>query len=408
MTSATTGTHTGGESTTGRSPANGPAAVARIESVDALRGIAMVLMALDHTRDFFGLPGDNPTNVARAGAALFFTRWITHICAPAFFLLTGVGAGLAGASRSRADLSRFLVVRGAMLVLLELVVLRALAYQFNLDYRVTMLLVIWALGWSMMVLGVLVHLPTWAVAAFGVVLVGGHNALDGIRSAHPLWVILHGPGVVAQGKGWIVFASYPLVPWIGVTALGYALARVFTWPPARRRAFVLRVGIGAVFGFVALRVLNAYGDPVRWSAQAGGVRTALAFLNATKYPPSLVFLLMTLGPALLILRALERRTPRWLEPTLAYGRAPLFYYATHFFLIHALAVVVCFARYGTAHWMFESPDLANYPFTAPPEWGYPLPVVYLLWISVVVALFPACRRVAVIKATRRHRWLSYF
>ena len=380
----------------------------RVESVDVLRGVVMVLMALDHTRDFFGMPADNPTNVARASTALFFTRWITHICAPTFFLLTGVGAGLARATRSQADLSRFLVARGAMLVFFELVVFRALAYQFNLDFRVTMLIVIWALGWAMIVLGLLVHLPAWLIATFGLVLVAGHNALDGIRSTNPLWVILHGPGIVAQGEGWAVFAAYPLVPWIGVTAVGYALASVYGWEPARRRAFFLRLGLGAAAAFMFLRTLNVYGDPAPWRVQGESIRTVLSFLNASKYPPSLLFLLMTLGPALLILRWVDAGTPAWLRPVLAYGRTPFFYYGVHFFLIHALAVVVCLVRYGSARWMFESPDLANYPFTPPPGWGYSLLVVYLVWIAVVLSLYPACKRVAALKATGKYPWLSYF
>jgi uncharacterized membrane protein len=378
----------------------------RVESVDVVRGAIMILMALDHTRDFFGVPGVSPTDVSRAGAALFFTRWITHFCAPVFFLLTGTGACLALRKKSTGELSRFLLTRGLWLIVLEIVVLRCLAYQFNADYRMTMLIVLWALGLSMIALSALVHLPLTAIAAFGAALIAGHNLLDGIRSANPVWMILHGPGFVVTGAH-TVFASYPLIPWIGVTAVGFALGRIYDWDPDRRRGFLLRAGVMATAAFVALRAVNVYGDPSRWRHQATAATTVLSFLNTNKYPPSLLFLLMTLGPALLMLRAAERESPRWLQPALVLGKAPLFYYVLHFTLLHVLAVGVAYARYRDAHWMFESPDVANYPFTPPPGWGYPLPIVYAIWIGVVVALYPACRWFAAVKQRRRDPWLSY-
>jgi uncharacterized membrane protein len=362
----------------------------------------MVLMALDHTRDFFGAPG-NPTDPTNP--ALFLTRWITHLCAPTFFLLTGTGAFLSRNRWPERGLSRFLVTRGAWLVLLELTVLR-FAYQFNVDYRVTMLLVIWALGWSMIALGVLVRLPLPAILTIGAAMIAGHNLLDGLRSANPLWAIVHGPGFVLQGEH-TVFAAYPLIPWIGVTAVGYGLGAVFEWDAARRRRLLLQLGVAGVAGFVLLRALNAYGDPRPWTAQSTAVATALSFLNANKYPPSLIFLLMTLGPAMLVLRAIDARIPAALRPAVVYGRVPLFYYVAHFTLIHAAAVVTCLAIYGAAHWMFESPSLDKYPFTPPPGWGFSLPVVYLVWIGVVVGLYPACRWFAGVKS-RRGGVLRYF
>ncbi|MCU1381685.1 MAG: hypothetical protein JWL71_382 [Acidobacteria bacterium] len=366
----------------------------------------MIVMALDHTRDFFGMPGISPTDVSRAGAALFFTRWITNICAPVFFLLTGTGAYLALRNKSANALSRFLLTRGLWLIVLELVVLRCLGYQFNVDYRVTMLLVLWALGWSMIALSALIHLPLPAVAAFGIVMIAGHNLFDAVRPATAILAVLHGPGFVVNGRH-IVFASYPLIPWIGVTAAGFALGRIYDWAPAARRAFLVRGGLLLSAAFVALRALNVYGDPSRWRHQPTTVATVLSFLNTTKYPPSLLFLLMTLGPALLALRAVDEGTPRWLRPALVLGKVPMFYYALHFPLIHLLAVTVAYARYHDAHWMFESPDLARYPFTAPPGWGYGLPVVYAIWIAVVVALYPLCRWFAGVKQRRHDPWLSY-
>lgn len=380
---------------------------ARLDSVDVVRGVIMILMALDHTRDFFGIPGQNPTNLATASAGLFLTRWVTHFCAPVFFLLTGTGAFLALRRRSPAQLSRFLWTRGLWLIVVELVIARCLAYQFNFDFRVTMLLVIWALGWAMIVLAALVRFPAWVATTFGVVLIVGHNLLDTVKSSHPVWAILHGPGFVLNTPAHVVFAAYPLIPWIGVTAAGYGLGQVYRWDAERRCRFLLRLGIAITVAFFVVRGINIYGDPSRWSSQASAAFTVLSFLNVTKYPPSLAFLLMTLGPALIFLRAVDGGTPRWLRPANVIGRVPMFYYVLHFTLIHLFAVAFCLVRYGSAHWMTESPDLGNYPFTAPPGWGYELPVVYLMWALVVVTMYPLCRWFAGVKRRRNDAWLSY-
>jgi uncharacterized membrane protein len=384
-----------------------PSPRSRLDSIDLVRGLIMIVMALDHTREFFGIPGQNPTALGTATAALFFTRWITYICAPVFFLLTGTGAYLSLRRHSPGELSRFLVTRGLWLIFLELVLVRCLAYQFNADYRVTMLVVLWALGWAMIVLAALVRLPASLVITFGVVLIAGHNLFDRVRSAHPIWAILHAPGFVWNTPEHVVFVAYPLVPWIGVTALGFALGRIYGWDAARRRAYLLRLGVALTLAFVAVRALDGYGDPSRWTHQKTALFTVLSFLNTTKYPPSLSFLLMTLGPALLLLWAVDRRTPAVLRPALVIGRVPLFYYLLHFFVIHLVAVVVCFLRYGSAHWMRESPDLANYPFTPPPGWGYSLPVVYLIWACIVAGIYPLCRWFAAVKQRRSDPWLSY-
>ncbi len=366
----------------------------------------MIVMALDHVRDFFGASGISPTDPARAGAALFFTRWITHVCAPVFFLLTGTGSYLSLRRRGVSGLSSFLLTRGLWLIVLELTVVRCLGFQFNADYRVTMLLVLWALGWSMIALSGLVHLPLAAIAAFGIALIAGHNLFDGIRSANPLWMVLHRPGVVLNGPH-LVFASYPLIPWIGVTAVGFTLGAVYDRPAEWRRAFLLRTGVVLTAAFVVLRYVNRYGDPSRWTTQASASSTLLSFLNATKYPPSLLFLLMTLGPALLFLGAVDGATPAPLRPALVFGQVPMFYFVLHLPLIHLLAIVACAARYHDAHWMFQSPDLAHYPFTTPPGWGYSLPIVYAIWIGVVLALYPLCRWFAAVKRRGGSGWLSY-
>ena len=367
----------------------------------------MILMALDHVRDFFGPPGISPTNLAQTTVPLFLTRWITHLCAPTFFLLTGTGAFLALRSKSVAGLSRFLLTRGIWLIVVELTVIRCLGYQFNVDYQVTLLVVIWALGWAMVALAALVWLPVPAVLAAGVALIAGHNLLDGVRSANPLWVILHAQGFVVNRPGFVVFVAYPLIPWIGVTAVGYALGQIYRWEAERRRSFLVRWGLALTAAFVVFRVINGYGDPVPWASQASGPLTLVSFLNLTKYPPSLLFLLMTLGPALLILRSLDRGTPPLLGPAVVFGRVPLFYFVLHLTLIHLLAVVLCYVQNGSAHWMFESPNLGAYPFTPPPGWGVSLPVTYLLWVLVVVMLYPVCAWFARVRQRSSAWWLGY-
>jgi uncharacterized membrane protein len=368
----------------------------------------MIIMALDHVRDFFGISGFNPTDPARTTIALFFTRWITHFCAPVFFLLTGTGAYLSLRKKSKGDLSRFLFTRGLWLIFLEIVVVRCFGMQFNFDYHVTMLTVLWALGWAMIVLSALVHLPASVVTTVGVLMIASHNLLDSVQSSNPFWSILHSPNVILPNPQHLVFAAYPLIPWVGVTAAGYGLGQLYSWTADRRKAFLLRLGIALTAAFIVLRAINIYGDPVRWTAQKSTVFTVLSFLNTNKYPPSLLFLLMTLGPAMLFLWAVDGRTPQFLRPALIVGKVPMFYFLLHLSLIHMMAVAVCYWRYGQVHWMFESPTLRQYPFTQPPGWGFSLPIVYLFWALVVLALYPLCRWFAALKQRRTDPWLSYF
>ena len=381
----------------------------RIESIDVVRGVIMILMALDHTRDFFGNSGLNPTDPATTTIPLFFTRWITHFCAPVFFLLTGTGAYLSLRKKSKSELSWFLFTRGLWLIFLELVVVRCLGWQFNFDYHLVLLNVLWALGWAMIALSVLVYLPVSIVAAVGVVMIATHNLLDSIDSSNAIWSILHAaPAFILNDPGRIIFVSYALIPWVGVTAVGYSLGQIYSWPSERRKALLLPLGIGLTTAFVILRAINLYGDPLPWSTQKSAAFTVLSFLNTNKYPPSLLFLLMTLGPALVFLWAVDAGTPRWLRPALIVGKVPMFYYLLHIPLIHLLAVGICYARYGQVHWMFESPTPRRFPITPPPGWGYSLPIVYLLWAVVVLTLYPLCRWFAGLKQRRNDAWLSYF
>lgn len=372
----------------------------------------MILMALDHVRDFFGHVAQNPTDLATTTPGLFLTRWITHLCAPTFFLLTGLGAGLSASRRSPGGLTRHLLGRGAWLIFLEIVVVRCLGFQFNFDYRVTVLTVLWAIGWSMIALALVVRLHPTLIATLGGALILLHNLLDPIPAQAlgalaPLWTWLHVPGILLQTETMVVVIAYPIVPWIGVTMLGFSLAGLYRLDPALRQRRLLQAAAAMVTLFIVLRAINRYGDPAPWSHQDAPGFTLLSFLNTTKYPPSLLFLLMTLGPAFALLATLEGARTRLLRPAVLFGQVPMFYFLVHLPLIHLYAIAVCFQRLGAIHWFFESPDLGNFPYTVPPGWGFELPVVYLAWAVVVLSLYPLCRWYAQFKREHRSPWLSY-
>jgi uncharacterized membrane protein len=384
----------------------------RIAAVDLVRGAIMIIMALDHTRDWVGGAAlAAPTKLATTTPALFFTRWITHLCAPTFCLLAGVAVRLSLARKSRGELARFLWTRGAWLIVLDAVVMRCLVMQWNVDFQFTIVTTLWMLGWCMIGLAALIYLPVIAVAAVTAVALAGHNLLDGIRPAQlgalaPLWTFLHAPGFLVSNPDHAVFDAYPLIPWFAVMAAGYLLGAVYAWPDARRRTFLARTGIAMIAGFLVLRWLNAYGDPSPWTSQATPIFTLLSFLNTTKQPPSLLFVVMTLGPVLVGL-ALAEAAPRWLSPVVTIGRVPLFYFVLHFFVLHVVAMMISAIRFGTVGNMFESPSLAQYPATFPPGWGLSLPWTYVTWLAVVTAIYPACRWFAGIKQRRRDWWLGY-
>lgn len=373
-----------------------------------LRGLVIVLMVIDHARWFLSAARFDPTDPARTTLALFFTRWVTHFCAPVFMLLAGTGAWLAlGRGRSRAALSRYLATRGLWLILLELTVAR-LGWQFNLDYGYSGALVFWALGWSMIALAVLVRLPLPAVAALGLGMIALHNLTDPIEPASWgrlawLWTVLHVPGDLEPLAGKHLFVLYPLVPWIGVMAAGYAFGPVTALPSQRRTRLCVGLGVALTLAFVLLRATNRYGDPAPWTAQVNGWRTALSFLNATKYPPSLLFLLMTLGPAITALPWLDRVRGRATDALLVLGRVPLFFWLLHVPLIHLVALGLSLARYGEViPWLVRNP-----PTPLPEGYGYGLPVVYAVTAAVVAALYPVCRWFAGVKRRRRDPWLGY-
>ena len=392
---------------------------ARLHSVDVLRGVVMVIMALDHVRVFFHVYAKSfdPLDPEKTWTALFFTRWVTHFCAPAFVFLAGTGAFLSTRrGKTKAELARFLLTRGLWLILLELTLVR-FGWFFNFDYHLVFAQVIWAIGWSMVALAGLVFLPVRAIAAVGLAMIFLHNLLDGVRSADAgalrwLWVVLHEPNVLMPRPGAIMFVAYPLVPWVGVMAAGYAFGELLTLERDRRRRLLFIVGGAAVALFVALRATNAYGDPTPWSAQGRGAwYTLLSFLNTQKYPPSLLFLLMTLGPSVIALALLDRKgagePSGLLRPFVVFGRVPMFYYLLHVPLIHLAAVAFSYAKYGRAEWLFLNWPPPGAPQLEPPGYGYDLPVVYLVWLGVVAALYPVCRWFAAVKSRRRDAWLSY-
>jgi len=383
----------------------------RLEAVDLLRGLVMVIMALDHTRDFFhsGALLFDPTDLTKTTPALFLTRWITHFCAPVFVFLAGTGAFLSlSRGKTKPQLSWFLLTRGVWLIFLELTVVRfGWFFELNLaDFIFVQ--VIWALGWSMLALAALIYLPLWALAAFGVTMIAGHNLLDRVGpesfgALGWLWQVLHVQGPIEHRSGFMFLVQYPLIPWIGVMAAGYGFGRLLLFEQVRRRKILLRLGLGLTAIFVVLRLTNFYGDPQPWAVQQTPLDTLLSFLNCQKYPPSLLFLLMTLGPAIALLPLLERWTGPLARFFVTFGRVPLFYYLLHIPLLHLLAIIFAYGRYGNQ--VFEL-AANNQP---PPGYGYGLVVVYLVWIgAVVLLLYPASRWFAGVKERhRRSTWLSY-
>lgn len=388
----------------------------RLESIDAVRGLIMVVMALDHARDFLhhGAMLFAPTDLSRTSLPLFFTRWITHFCAPGFFFLAGTAAFLSfGRGKSRNDLARFLVSRGLWLIFLELTVVRCLGWQFNFDYHFTGLLVIWELGCSMIVLAALIYLPRWAIALFAIVMIAGHNLLDPIEPQSFgafawLWNILHAPGKFDPLPGVTVATPYTLIPWVGVMAAGYVVGGFYRLEPVERRKRLLWLGIVLSGTFIIIRALNFYGDPAPWTVQRNGLFTVLSFLNCQKYPPSFLFLLMTLGPIIILLALLDNYLPAILRPLIVFGRVPLFFYLLHLPLIHGVAIALSYIKYGRAVWLFHGP--AGIPLFAsayPSNYGYGLATIYLVWIAVTIVLYPLCVWFAGVKQRRRDVWLSY-
>jgi uncharacterized membrane protein len=386
----------------------------RLAAVDALRGLVMIIMALDHVRDFVhrSAMSSSPTDLRVASTVLFFTRWVTHMCAPVFMLTAGLGAyfylvrrspgegGWRRGGRTKGQLSWFLVTRGVWLIALELTVMQ-LAYNFDVSVSYPVfLLVLWALGAGMIILAGLVWLPIPVLAIVSAAVVVSHHLLDGT----PLPLLHQVSALPFAGR--VFIAPYTLIPWFAVMALGYCMGPIFEKPADERRRWLFGIGVGLTLAFVVVRGLNSYGDSAPWS----GPRVVLSFLNTTKYPPSLAFLLMTLGPALVLLAWFERASFSRPNPLIVFGRVPLFYFVLHFLMAHAIAVLLAIGTYGSAAWSFmfqPVPSMGGQAQAFPPGFGWDLWVVYAVWIALVAALYPVCLWFSKVKERRQAWWLSY-
>lgn len=383
------------------------APTARLQSIDILRGVVMVLMTLDHTRDYFTNFSGNLSDVSQATTGLFLTRWITHYCAPIFIFLAGTSAFFSLSKRKdKKIMSLFLLKRGLWLILLELTVIR-FGWLFNIDYSLMILQVIWAIGVSMVCLGALIHLPYNAILVIGLAMVLGHNMLDGFHTndydfVSAVWRILHQGGSQPIGNS-NLFVIYPVVPWIGVMALGYCMGNILQMPQARRNKILYQTGIGAILLFILLRLINSYGDPIPWQEQDSIIKTILSFVNCKKYPPSLLYLLMTLGPAIAVIPLLEKWKGAVANFFIVYGRVPLFYYIVHIYFVHLSAIILA-AIIGVPVKLFTQ---NNTLFAAKQGWGFDLPYVYLAWLVIVVILYFPSKWFMKVKATHKKWWLSY-
>jgi len=387
----------------------------RIESIDLLRGIVIIIMALDHVRDYFH--ADNfffePNDLAQTNAAIFFTRWITHFCAPVFVFLAGTSAFLVGQRKTKNELASFLLKRGLWLMLLEVIVI-GFAWTFNPSYPLFRLQVIWVLGLAMVIMSGLIFLPPKMILIIGLLILFGHNLLDNIHASGNnfkdfLWAELHERKVFSIAGHW-VRTSYPLLPWLGIMMLGYSFGTLYKkgMDAAVRKKYLLITGSAAIVLFLLLRGINRYGDMSPWSTQTSFALTVCSFLNLTKYPPSLMYALMTLGPALVFLTLLEKPL-NWLgKIIIPIGRVPLFFYVLHLFLIHGLAMVavVMSGRPWTDMILTGLANATDSPWLQ--GYGFSLAGAYAVWIAVVLLLYPLCKWYDNYKMNHKAKWwLSY-
>lgn len=386
----------------------------RIASIDVMRGIVMVIMALDHARDFYHADAFlyDPTDLERTSPVLFLTRFITHFCAPAFVLLAGMSVRITQQRKSKKELSWFLLTRGLWLILLEVTVVRFSLF-FQWYYDVTIFQVIWAIGFSMVLLAAAIHLPFRGIVALALIITLGHDALHAVQMepGEPfsvLWTFVHQFSFVQLSPNHSAFVPYPFLPWLGIMLLGYCLGTWFVkgFEAGRRQQLLMRTGLLALFVFAVLRAFNIYGDPAPWTEQKNALYTTLSFINVTKYPASLQFTLLTLGPVLILLSWLEKVNSAAWHPLGIVGRVPLFYYILHFYLLHAGALFIYMIRTGRG---FAEIDLHfNAGFGGlPPGYGFPLIAAYIAWMTVVLLLYPLCKWYNQYKSTHKNWWLSY-
>lgn len=386
----------------------------RIESIDLLRGVVMVIMALDHVRDYFfyGAFFVDPTDLETTTPILFFTRFITHYCAPVFVFLAGTSAYLYGAKKTKSKLSKFLFTRGIWLIVLEIIV-NNFIWTFDVSHSLSILQVIWVIGLCMVCLSFIIHLPKKVILILGIILVAGHNLLDGIIAegtsfSSIIWYLLHQDKFLVLSNNSLVVFHYPAIPWIGLIALGYLFGTWYQkgYDTTIRKKWLLRIGLGSIGLFFILRGINIYGDLVPWTTQETTTQTIMSFFKVTKYPPSLAFLLITIGPSLLFLYAFEQTKNKITNFFIVFGRVPLFYYFLHVFVIHIVAIIGILVFGGEWQHMIITSDvfmnakLINY--------GYPLYVVYIVWIAIVLLLYPISKKYMVYKTNNKDKWwLSY-
>lgn len=382
----------------------------RIESIDLLKGLVMVIMALDHVRDYFHFSAFyfDPADPVQSTLPVFFTRWITHFCAPAFSFLAGMSAFMVGKRKTQAGLSRFLLSRGIWLIFIELTIV-TFAWLFDVQFRTLLMVTLWSLGVSMIVLAVLIYLPRKVILIFSCVLIFGHNLFDAVHfDGHLLWQILHEQAFYKLSDHVQLLVGYPVIPWIAVMSLGYYFGSYYDQPvdsASRQKRFNI-IGISALVLFIILRWTNAYGNPAPFIAYPVFSGTIISFFNPSKYPPSLQYLLMTLGVTFLFLANSEKWKGRIVSFFALFGRVPFFYYIIHLYVIHVLAMLLAgFTGFGWQFfilptWIGFVPNMNGY--------GVGLLMVYIIWIAIILLLYPLCRWFDRYKQNHKDKWwLSY-
>lgn len=386
----------------------------RIESIDLLRGIIMIIMALDHSRDYFHHAAltEDPLNLATTNLFLYFTRWITHFCAPIFLFLSGTSAWLQSGRKTTKELSQFLITRGLWLILVDLFII-TLGTTGDIYFSYFIIQTLWAIGISMAILGLMIWLPFYVILATGLVIVLGHNTLDFAEADHQgsfpfWWQLLHKPADIVLGNGQHLFIFYPFLSWSGLMMLGYCFGKVFTtYQPPQRNKILIATGLGLLAFYAVLRFTNLYGDPVQWSAQKNSLYTFLSFMNVQKYPPSLLYMCATIGPALIFLGLVNKTGSRLAKIFIIYGRVPMFYYIIHFYILSSINIILYLSRGHTVADGLNGAAGMPWKFVAPGE-GYSLAVAYAIWIAVVITLYPLCKWYDRYKSSHPEKtWLSY-
>jgi len=392
-----------------------PEPAKRIETIDLLRGIIMIIMALDHSRDFFhtgALTGD-PLDHATSTPGLYFTRWITHFCAPTFVFLSGLSAWLQGARKSKKQLSFFLITRGLWLILVDLTIM-SLGLTADIHFSLFVLETLWSIGAGMIILGLVIRFPFYLILTLGLVIVFGHNLLDFAERARegalPVWwSLIHRPAIIPLWGDHSLFILYPFLPWAGLTLVGYCCGRLFTGTdPAFRKKILLVSGVSALLLFIVVRAVNVYGNPTPWTRQGDTMTTFFSFMNVQKYPPSLLFLCATIWPVLIFLALIrDKVSSRLGKIAIVYGRVPLFFFILHFYILHIATVIAYLLRGHSIQEGVAGVPGIPFKFAMPGE-GYSLTIVYLVWIAIVILMYPLCKWYGRYKTEHREKWwLSY-